>query len=63
MEDELREIVQHVGGRNLVPDDWCASLSNDVYDLRYEDNKQMINVMRAVSTYCWGRGSRARFAK
>ncbi|KAG9605321.1 hypothetical protein KCU77_g864, partial [Aureobasidium melanogenum] len=35
MEDELREIVQHVGGRNLVPDDWCVSLCNDVYDLRY----------------------------
>ncbi|KAG9848204.1 hypothetical protein KCU98_g6393, partial [Aureobasidium melanogenum] len=61
-EDELKEIVQHLGGRNNVDDDWCASLWNDVYDPRYEDNKQMVNVMRAVSTYCWGRGARARFA-
>ncbi|KAG9661880.1 hypothetical protein KCU64_g2294, partial [Aureobasidium melanogenum] len=35
MEDQLRELVQHVGGRNLVPDDWCASLCKDVYDFRF----------------------------
>lgn len=62
-EDELKEIVECFGGHNHVPEDWCASFGNDVYDLRYEDNRQMVNVVRAVSAYCWGMGARARFAK
>ncbi|KAG9513587.1 hypothetical protein KCV07_g8646, partial [Aureobasidium melanogenum] len=63
-EDELKEIVQYLGGRNNVPHDWCDSLllCNGIYDPRYEDNKQMVNVMRAVSTYCWGKRARGRFA-
>lgn len=61
-EDELNEIVQYLGGPNNVPHDWYDSLlRNGIYDPRYEDNKQMVNVMRALSAYCWGKHARARF--
>jgi hypothetical protein len=63
-QNELEEIVKHLGGRNNVPYDWCESplLRNGIYDPRYQDNEQMVNVMRALSTYCWGKGARARLA-
>ena len=62
--NELEEILKYVGGRNNVPYDWCESplLRDGIYDPRYQDNKQMVNVMRALSTYCWGKGARARLA-
>ncbi|KAK6008148.1 hypothetical protein QM012_000051 [Aureobasidium pullulans] len=64
-EHELKEIVQYLGGRVNIPHDWSDSLllCSSMPDLCYEDNRQMVNVMRALSTYCWGRGARARFAK
>jgi hypothetical protein len=62
--NELDEIVQYLGGRDNIPYDWCESLvlCDDIYDPRYEDNKQMVNVMHALSNHCWGKGARARLA-
>ncbi|KAH0361771.1 hypothetical protein KCU65_g8528, partial [Aureobasidium melanogenum] len=58
-ENELEEMVKCLGGRNNIPQGWCQY----TYDSCYEDTNQVVNVMRAVSTYCWGNGARARFAK
>jgi hypothetical protein len=62
--NELDDIVQYLGGRENVPYDWCDSLflRGDIYDPRYQDNEQMVNVMRALSNHCWGKGARARLA-
>jgi hypothetical protein len=62
--NELEEIVQYLGGRDNIPYDWCNSLflRGDIYDPRYQDNEQMVNVMRALSNHCWGKGARARLA-
>lgn len=54
--NELDDIVQYLGGRDNIPYDWCDSLflCSDIYDHRYQDNEQMVNVMRALSNHCWG---------
>jgi hypothetical protein len=63
-ENELDDIVQYLGGRDNIPYDWCDSLflRGDIYDPRYQDNEQMVNVMRTLSNHCWGKGARARIA-
>lgn len=63
-QDELEEIVQYLGGRNKIPYDWCDSLllRGGIYDPLFKDNKQMVNIMRALSNHCWGKGARARLA-
>jgi hypothetical protein len=63
-QNELEEIVQYLGGRDNIPYDWCDSLllCGGIYDPRYQDNEQMVNVMRALSNHCWGKGARARLA-
>lgn len=60
--NELDELVQYLGGRNNIPYDSCNSLllHGGIYDPRYQDNEQMVNVMRALSSHCWGKGARAR---
>lgn len=62
VENELDEIVQHLGGRDNVPHEWCGSHLPDksIFDRRYEDHRQMLNCMRAVSDYCWGRKVKGR---
>lgn len=62
--NELDELLQYLGGRDRIPYDWCDSLllRGGIYDPRYEDNEQMVNVMRSLSNYCWGKGARARLA-
>ena len=63
-QNELDELVQYLGGRHNIPYDWCDSLllRGGIYDPRYQDNEQMINIMRALSSHCWGKGARARLA-
>lgn len=55
--EELEEIVKCLGGKNNIPHNWCAPhpLCKDIDGPCYEDSKQMVNVMRAVSAYCWGK--------
>lgn len=60
-ENELSEIVDALGGRSKVPLDWNGSRSvvcDGIYDPRFQDNQQMVIVMRALSAHCWGKGAR-----
>lgn len=52
-------VSRTLGNRDDIPYDWSDShfLQDEVYDARYEGNRQMVNVIKLVHTYCWEQGS------
>ena len=54
---DLQRMVDILGGRNKVLEVWGESqnvMYDGTYPKRYEANKQMIRVMRALTIFCWG---------
>jgi hypothetical protein len=59
---DLNKIIDILGGREVVPMEWCSSPSvfcDGIYPRGYEANQQMANLMRALHTHCWGKGARS----
>ncbi|THZ50700.1 hypothetical protein D6C90_02353 [Aureobasidium pullulans] len=61
--NDLKKIVRILGGNEEIPLEWAASRTifcDGVYPEGYEANQQMVNVMRALHEYAWGKGARGR---
>ncbi|CAD0041518.1 unnamed protein product [Aureobasidium pullulans] len=60
---DLNKIASVLGGREKVPLQWAGSRSvfcDGVVPEKYQVSEQMVNLMRALHEYAWGKGARGR---
>ncbi|CAD0029676.1 unnamed protein product [Aureobasidium pullulans] len=60
---DLNKIASVLGGREKVPLQWAGSRSvfcDGVVPEKYQVSEQMVNLMRALHEYAWGKGVRGR---
>lgn len=60
-EEEAKIVIRAMHTEEMPKDsEWTGSngIINDVYDYRFEDNKQMVQLIRKILSLYWGKGAR-----